>query len=71
MTCKKELERRLKMVFPKLDECESEYIMDTITLGLTPLILGDYQKADWDLEYIKPELLPSEPTEEIMLSYTE
>lgn len=71
MTCKKELERRVRAIFPSLEDCETEHIIDSIIVAFRPSILGNGQKADWDLEYIKPELLPYEPTEEIMLSYTE
>jgi hypothetical protein len=71
MTCKKELERRLHIIFPKLEECEKEYIMEAIIIGFTPLILGDHQKVDWDLEYIARDLLPFEPSEAEILRYTE
>jgi hypothetical protein len=71
MTCKKELERRVKAVFPRLEDCEAEYIMDSITVAFSPSILGNRQSPDWDQKYIQKELLPFEPSEEEILRYTD
>lgn len=71
MTCKKELERRIKIIFPRLEDCESDYIMESITVAFSPSILENGQNSNWDQEYINRELLPFEPSEEEILRYTD
>jgi len=81
MTCRDELKRRLRASFPELEKLElmDKMIDAIIEARFRARILGKGEQStsldtvieSWESDYVRPDLLPFEPTEEEMLAYTE